>query len=84
VGVSKKERVLENRKAKRIKGASIEREACLDSEYKTEALDRTTNSDQRKDPQFPILQQANFHKPAIQHLRFDLFEIEEDPESKKE
>jgi hypothetical protein len=49
-----------------------------------EALDRMTNSDQRKDPRFPTLQQANFHKPTIQHLRFDLFEIEEDSESKKE
>jgi hypothetical protein len=43
-----------------------------------------TNSDQLKDPRFLILQQPNFRKPTMQYLRPDPFEIEEDPEPKKE
>jgi len=43
-----------------------------------------TNSDQLKVPRLLASQQPNFRKPTMQYLRPDPFEIEEDPEPKKE
>ena len=47
-------------------------------------LNETTNSDRLNDPRFLVLQKANPRKPTMYYLRLDPFEIEEDPEPKKE